>query len=350
MVEPSRALRVGELATALGISPSWVRRLTEAGILHATVTAGGHRRYDRDAAVAAYARYRHPPGPAAIPSRTPFTDAEPQFRADLALPSLAEDAVWRAASDRLGLPADRPATRIARYAFTEMLNNAIDHSGGQRVTVSVWALETCLAMEIADDGVGVFEHLARGLDLDDPYAALAELTKGKRTTAPHAHSGEGIFFTSKAVDKFDLEGNGIGWWVDNIRSDFAAAESEVARGTRVRMRIDPATTRDLVDVFRRYSVDHEFVRSSPVIRLFEIGVEFVSRSEAKRLMAGMESFEEIVLDFTGVQGVGQGFVDEVFRVWALAHPATALTPVNMAPAVRFMVDRGLADRPEGGRV
>jgi hypothetical protein len=40
-----------------------------------------------------------------------------------------------------------------------------------------------------------------------------------------------------------------------------------------------------------------------------------------------------------VRGAGQGFADEVFRVWARAHPGVALTPVNMAPPVEFMVER-----------
>ncbi len=55
----------------------------------------------------------------------------------------------------------------------------------------------------------------------------------------------------------------------------------------------------------------------------------------------IEQVEEVILDFRGVTGVGQGFVDEIFRVWASAHPQVRLVPENMNEAVEFMVRRGL---------
>jgi hypothetical protein len=68
-------------------------------------------------------------------------------------------------------------------------------------------------------------------------------------------------------------------------------------------------------------------------------VRFVSRSEAKRLLRGLDRFREVVLDFRSVDLVGQGFADEVFRVWATRHPEVALAPVGMIPAVAFFVER-----------
>jgi uncharacterized protein (DUF1330 family) len=76
-----------------------------------------------------------------------------------------------------------------------------------------------------------------------------------------------------------------------------------------------------------------------VVKLFSYGVRFVSRSEAKRLCDGLERFRHVVLDFAGVEAVGQGFADEIFRVWASQHPEVELSPENMAPPVAFMVSR-----------
>lgn len=76
------------------------------------------------------------------------------------------------------------------------------------------------------------------------------------------------------------------------------------------------------------------------LRLCDIGTEFVSRAEAKRLLSDVESFNEITLDFARVAWVGQGFVDEVFRVWAKGHRGISLRPINMNEAVEFMVNRG----------
>ena len=69
----------------------------------------------------------------------------------------------------------------------------------------------------------------------------------------------------------------------------------------------------------------------------------VSRSEARRLSHGLERFKDVIVDFAGVESVGQGFVDELFRVWASNHDDTSLEPVNMNAAIEFMVRRGLSD-------
>ncbi len=99
--------------------------------------------------------------------------------------------------------------------------------------------------------------------------------------------------------------------------------------------------RYLTGVFAEYTRDFEFTRTRMVIRLFAIGTEFVSRSQARRLVGGLERFREVVLDFGGVELVGQGFADEVFRVWAKQHPEVALIPIAMSPPVAFMVERAI---------
>lgn len=105
---------------------------------------------------------------------------------------------------------------------------------------------------------------------------------------------------------------------------------------------DAATTRRLADVFDAFTGDdHSFSRSRVRVKLFELGVEFVSRSEAKRLLRGLDRFREVEADFAGVLEVGQGFVDELLRVWPGQHPDTRIVPTNMNQAVEAMVRRGL---------
>ena len=223
-----------------------------------------------------------------------------------------------------------------------MLNNAIDHSGATDVRVAIWTSRVEARFEIADAGRGALPHLQERLDLEDIYEALGELSKGKTTTDPEHHTGEGIFFTSKAVDIFTLESAGLRWTVDNVRGDQAVGASDVGVGTRVRWEMDPSTVRHMSDVFAAYTdEDHEFSRTRTVVRLFGFGVRFVSRSEAKRLMRGLERFAHVTVDFAGVEEVGQGFVDEVFRVWPSQHLSTTVEPVGMVGPVDFMVRRGL---------
>ena len=71
--------------------------------------------------------------------------------------------------------------------------------------------------------------------------------------------------------------------------------------------------------------------------LAALGTTLISRSEAKRIVTGLTKFEHVTLDFSGVDVVGQGFCDEVFRVFARAQPEITLEPIGMNAAVGFMV-------------
>ncbi|QNE21958.1 MerR family DNA-binding transcriptional regulator [Kribbella qitaiheensis] len=336
---------IKSVAAELGLSVSRIRQLTDEGVFTAERTDGGHRRYDVEATRSAWLRYRLSRAGLPLDNAQANTPAGPPlFEREFELDGLAEDRVWAIVKPALDLPTGGPAEQILSYSFTEMLNNAIDHSGGRYVEVAAFATDAGLQIIIQDDGSGAFAHLADGLGLPDHFTAIQELTKGKRTTAPDRHTGEGIFFTSKAVDLFKLAANGIDWTVDNLRNDQAVGMSEVAQGTRVQLELDPATDRDLANLFREFTIDYEFSRSRPVVKLFEFGLSFVSRSEAKRLLAGMEVFSEVDVDFTGVESVGQAFVDEMLRVWPKLHPDTVIIPTGMNSAVEFMVQRGLGPR------
>ena len=181
--------------------------------------------------------------------------------------------------------------------------------------------------------------------MGDFFSAIQELSKGKTTTDPARHTGEGIFFTSKVVDAFVLEANGLRWTVDNLRQDQAVGLSDRVTGTLVLCEIDTQSSRSTSEVFAEYSVDHDFARTRTVVQLFTIGVRFISRSEARRLLSGLERFRDVIIDFRGVQEVGQGFVDEVFRVWPSQHPDVTVRPTNMVGPVEAMVRRGLPGPP-----
>ena len=130
-----------------------------------------------------------------------------------------------------------------RFAFTEMLNNAIDHSGSETATIKWWMSPDQWSFEIRDYGIGAFTKLHAGLNLASDFEAVQELSKGKRTTDRVNHSGQGIFFTSKAADVFRLTSAGIRWTVDNIRHDVALGTTVIVKGTSVECQVDPQTTR-----------------------------------------------------------------------------------------------------------
>lgn len=332
-------VRIGALAKEVDLSVGWLRKLADDGAIPSVRSGSGHRRFDVEAVRDALARRQQPVTVATAATVVP--QQHPQWNRSVSLAGLEEHEVWADVVADLQLDRSSLAVRIMTYAFTEMLNNAIDHSEATQAQVSVWSSTERLGFAIRDDGVGVFRRLRTGLRLDDDFTSIQELTKGKRTTAPDKHTGEGIFFSSKAVDLFQLTSAGLRWTVDNIRADVAVGDAPHQPGTLVYAEISPATTRELQQLFQQFTVDFEFVRTRPVVKLFGLGMTFVSRSEARRLLDGLDEFTEVEVDFNGVTDVGQGFVDELLRVWPSSHPGKRVIPVNMSEAVEFMVRRGL---------
>lgn len=256
------------------------------------------------------------------------------------LPGLEEDVLWRRVRDKLPALAPLPdnVTGILGYAFTEMVNNAIDHSSGSWVTVR-FRTGGVVAFEVLDDGVGVFRHVRERFDLPDDLSAIGHLAKGKQTTMPDRHSGEGIFFTSRATDRFVLESGGTRWTVDTLIEEQAIGDVPSMDGTLVRCELRADAGRSLRSVFDAHTEDTGFARSSVAVRAFQEGDILLSRSQARRLATGLERFKVVTVDLAGVEEVGQGFVDELFRVWASAHPDTTLVPEGMGPNVEAMIRR-----------
>lgn len=234
-----------------------------------------------------------------------------------------------------------------QYSFTEMLNNAIEHSGSTFIDIEVLSGRGVCTFTIRDTGVGVFANIMKRLGLAKESEAIEDLLKGKQTTMPERHSGEGIFFTSKVVDRFVIESHAKRLVVDNRLGDIFLDDIRSLKGTRVACEIDAGSKRRLADVFSQYtSEEFKFDRTRVTVKLFESGESYVSRSQAKRLLHSLERFRDVVLDFSGVASVGQGFADEIFRIFFAEHPEIRIEPVNMGENVEFMVKRALAARPK----
>ena len=94
---------------------------------------------------------------------------------------------------------------IFTFAFSEMLNNAIEHSSSAKIKIDVLFAEKMFIFTIADFGVGVFRNVMKKRNLKSELEAIQDILKGKVTTMPELHSGQGIFFTSRSGDEFILE-------------------------------------------------------------------------------------------------------------------------------------------------
>ena len=179
--------------------------------------------------------------------------------------------------------------------------------------------------------------------LKSEIQAIQDLLKGKTTTMPKSHSGEGIFFTSKSADIFIL--NSFSYKMTVTSKDIVVRHiPTVKRGTSVTFEINKNSDLHLNDVFKKYTnlsedSDYGFDKTEIRVKLYTTGGIHISRSQARRILSGLEKFKVILLDFEKVPVVGQAFADEIYRVFQNTHPDIEIQEENMSEGVRFMVER-----------
>jgi STAS-like domain of unknown function (DUF4325) len=262
---------------------------------------------------------------------------------------LAEDVVWR--NDILPQLAPMPDNVMAiwDYGFNEMFNNAISHSGGSEIYVKIEKTAVYSRMSIMDNGIGIFKKIQTELNLLDERHAILELHKGKLTTDPKNHSGEGIFFTSRMFDEFDILSGGV-YFGHNFgkAEDWISERDKYDSGTSVFMKITSHTARTVNKVFDQFSSGEQYGFNKTVVpvKLARYGNDqLISRSQAKRLLARVELFKTVVFDFSEVPSVGQAFADEIFRVFAQAHPNISLLAIHANSQVKRMIERAKGGLP-----
>ena len=256
--------------------------------------------------------------------------------------NLAEDNVLRQIKEESsifrGLAGN--VSSIVDYAFTEMLNNAIEHSTSEKIDMVVMKTATDIRFTITDRGIGVFNNIMKKKRLSSTMDAIQDLLKGKETTAPEAHSGEGIFFTSKIADCLTLKSFEKKVVFDNVGQDIYVKDVQSVKGTRVDFVLGLKSKKTLAGLFNQYTDESfEFSKTGVNVRLYHRNVDYVSRSQARRILAGLEKFKTIDLDFQDVETIGQAFADEIFRIWQTAHQDISIIAKNANDNIMLMIRR-----------
>src|SRR3989454_1721139 len=181
-------------------------------------------------------------------------------------PGLAEDVVWTDdVKAALGHLPDN-ALSIWLYGFTEMFNNAIDHSGGTLITVHVWKTAVATEMAVGDNGVGIFRKIQAALGLLDERHSVLELAKGKLTTDPKRHTGEGIFFTSRMFDRFAIVSGGVYFSHEfGNPEDWILERLKPGDGTWVFMNLNNHTSRSTTKVFNQFTNEEDLGFTKTVV-------------------------------------------------------------------------------------
>jgi anti-sigma regulatory factor (Ser/Thr protein kinase) len=259
-------------------------------------------------------------------------------------PTTDESDIWvtRVAPLLKGLPEN--VLTICNWGFTEMLNNVIDHSNSQIAYINISMTALSVSLMVDDRGVGIFNKIQQKFGYNDPRQAFLELSKGRLTTDEKNHTGYGIFFTSRAFNRFVLGSGPVYFFRHNDGDEWLIEFHDDAEprppGTYVRMEIGLNATHTMGQIFDRYStaIEGGFTKTHvPLVLARYEGEQLVSRSQARRVLVRVEQFREVLLDFQDIKVIGQGFADEVFRVFANQHPDTVIRYVNANPEVEKMI-------------
>ena len=258
---------------------------------------------------------------------------------------LSEDQIF----DRDIAPLLRPVVNadafvIWRYAFTEMMNNAIEHADAREISCRVALCDVDAEIRLVDDGIGIFRRIIRytkettGCDISEEDA-VALLFPGKFTTNKACHSGEGIFFTSRALDRFAILSGTVYFSHTPFHEKQDEPVEPLPHGTAVLMSLSNTVQRKLRDVFNHYSnPDDGFYKTQiPVAMMLS---DFpVSRSEARRLCSLFDQFSEVELDFDRVEQIGQAFAHELFVVYAGRNPHLKIEITHANCDIQNMISR-----------
>jgi hypothetical protein len=276
----------------------------------------------------------------------PIVDEEFPFLLSL---NLQEDIIWRENVRPLLREIPQNILDICHYSFTEIVNNVIDHSSATSLIIKIIQTSIGIQLAIYDNGIGIFKKIQKELRLENPAYAILELSKGKLTTDPQHHTGEGIFFSSRMVDRFIIESGELYFAHNELGHDwllgFEEDDDGYKQGTFVRMEIGVNSTRTAREVFDKYTAendDYGFTRTIVPVVLAKYGDEnLISRSQAKRLLARLEKFREVMLDFENVESIGQAFADEIFRVFQLKNPHIHLMAINANEEINKSISRAI---------
>lgn len=251
----------------------------------------------------------------------------------------SEEDAWRAVLPFVGKQQPE-VMQILDYSFLEMCNNVLEHSGAEHFSVTVEKTLTKIRIIIADDGIGIFAKIKNDMQLWDENQAVIELSKGKFTSSPQNHSGEGIFFSSKLCDQFAIFSGTLSYSPqETIPKD--SIPLQPVQGTTVVLTVLCNTQKKAQSIFSEFagtdSSEPQFKTIVQVRFMEQEGISLTSRSQARRLLNRLEKFTCAVFDFSGVSFIGQAFADEIFRVYPTKNTHTKLEYINANESIEAMI-------------
>jgi len=103
------------------------------------------------------------------------------------LPGVDEHIAWEH-DFRPVFELPQNVANIAHHGFTEMVNNANDHSEGKLVSVLMRVKDGRLSIVVTDNGIGIFEKICRAMALPDRRLAMQATILERESSSPRGCS------------------------------------------------------------------------------------------------------------------------------------------------------------------
>ncbi|MCK4826912.1 STAS-like domain-containing protein, partial [bacterium] len=150
-----------------------------------------------------------------------------------------------------------------------------------------------------------------------------------------------VFFTSRCADMLTIKSSGKKLIYNNLIDDIFIKNIKLVKGTKILFSLALNSAKELKRIFDDYTDNgsFEFSKTEVKVKLHRMGNDYISRSQARRILNGLEKFQTIVLDFQDIDTVGQGFADEIFRVWLTKYSDKKVLSENTNENIDFMIKR-----------
>ena len=232
--------------------------------------------------------------------------------------------------------------QIFEFSVGALLNNIIDHANALKIYLKIYINHEQAHFILADNGIGIFDHICSGLNLKSTELAALELAKGNLTTDPNRHLGGELNTIIHLFDLVTIDSSGKSLKYSNYDDDWQISYSVQQKGTRIHLQINPSLKRTCASVFDRIFNQEEKKITIPLNLLDVSDYKIVnSRSQAKSVLRNIQNFKKIEFDFNKIELIGPAFADELIKNVKSKNKSASIEWINCNETVSLLMQRAI---------
>jgi len=223
-----------------------------------------------------------------------------------------------------------PAHAYLVKAIEILLSNVNDHSEAGIIRFDLSLEDETITLNFADDGVGLFQHIAENFHSPSLVEAVGDFVKGVKRQKTDSNAGlDNILWSA---DFARIEANGLQLKIVGRSHDWSLVHlSKIRSGTVFSLEFDPAIPRPLPQRTVQRILIPVWMYCQTLPR------RVADQRDARRMLRGHGEQQQIILDFHRVDELNYSFMYYVFIRFKNQHPKCGLMPVNMNAGIRSLL-------------